>query len=61
MKYNNIKKFEFHKIQIDDNEKKVYIDLSGNNDIKNFEYKGQDYILQHEYGKWMIESTLYIN
>lgn len=51
---------EFHKIYIDDAQKEVLIDLKGEHDIKNFILKNEkisneDYFMQFEFGKWMIE------
>ena len=49
--------FEFHKIIIDDQAKKVYLDLSGQDDIiKSSTYNLQTpFHLSHEYGGWMLE------
>lgn len=54
---------EFHKIYIDDKNKRAQIDLSGEDDVINsnkIEEKEQikDYHLQFEYGKWMIECKI---
>lgn len=48
---------ELHKIYIDDVNKRVQVDLSGERDIIRDQHKepGQ-YSLQAEYGRWMIES-----
>ena len=50
--------FEFHKIKVNDNEKKVLLDLTGQNDVHNFgtKIKLNDTIISHEYGGWMIEA-----
>ena len=48
--------FELHKITIDDQNKKVYIDLTAQNDIINSaKEKNKDFYLSHEYGGWMWE------
>jgi hypothetical protein len=47
---------------VDDNNKKVFIDISGEDDVKSFKVNEEDgYILQFEYGKWMIEGNNRIN
>ena len=48
--------FELHKISIDDQNKKIYIDLSAQNDIINSsKEKNEEFHLSHEYGGWMYE------
>ena len=48
--------FELHKISIDDINKKVFIDLSAQNDIINSsKQKNEEFHLSHEYGGWMYE------
>merc|ERR1712032_827599 len=50
--------FEFHKIHIDDENKKCLIDLNGFDEIKKSlkeENNYEDFITQFEFGKWMIE------
>ena len=48
--------FELHKINIDSENKKIYIDLSAQNDIINsLKEKEEDFHLSHEYGGWMYE------
>ena len=50
--------FELHKITIDEQNKKVYIDLTAQNDNTNSmkqKDKNEDFYLSHEYGGWMWE------
>jgi glutamate--cysteine ligase catalytic subunit len=49
--------FEFHKIGLDQNNKKVYIDLSAQKDILNSlkQKNVEQFHLSHEYGGWMYE------
>ena len=48
--------FELHKINIDSENKKIYIDLSAQNDIINsLKEKNEEFHLSHEYGGWMYE------
>ena len=48
--------FELHKISIDEQNKKVFIDLSAQNDIINStKEKHEEFHLSHEYGGWMYE------
>ena len=48
--------FELHKITIDEQNKKIYIDLSAQNDIINsMNKKQEEFHLSHEYGGWMYE------
>ena len=48
--------FELHKISIDDQNKKILIDLSAQNDIINSsKEKNEEFHLSHEYGGWMYE------
>jgi hypothetical protein len=50
---------ELHKVYVDDEEKKALIDLSGNCDVVDFkDTEEKNFILQHEFGKWMVESNL---
>ena len=48
---------EFHKININDKEKQVKIDLSAEIDIRNSEESKieSEFVFQPEYGGWMIE------
>jgi len=53
---------EFHKILVNDDDKSVYIDLTAQNDIMEFienkeenNKKEEEFIMQYEFGKWMIE------
>ena len=65
LKNNNIKKnplvgyeFEFHKIEIDDEKKHIYLDITAQDDINKastYNLKTGFYIC-HEYGGWMIEA-----
>ena len=50
--------FEFHKIKVDDSNKKVLLDITAQNDINNYGTKLilKDTIIAHEYGGWMIEA-----
>ncbi len=50
--------FEFHKIKVDDVNKKVLLDITAQNDINKFgtDLQLKDTILSHEYGGWMIEA-----
>jgi hypothetical protein len=56
---------EFHKIHIDDENKSVLIDLTAESDIFKFSKKREEnmkveeFVMQFEYGKWMIESILF--
>ncbi len=60
-------KIEIHKIAIDDENKLVQIDQSSQEDVQNFiENSIEDkynFLLQFEYGSWMIEckNKLYLN
>ena len=49
--------FEFHKISLDQNNRKVYIDLSAQKDILNSlkQKNVEQFHLSHEYGGWMYE------
>ena len=48
--------FELHKISIDDKNKRIYIDLTAQNDIINSSKQiHQEFHLSHEYGGWMYE------
>ena len=48
--------FELHKITIDEQNQKIYIDLTAQNDIINsMKQKHEDFHLSHEYGGWMYE------
>ena len=49
--------FEFHKINIDTENKKISLDLSAQKDIINSEKESnlQPFLLSHEYGGWMYE------
>lgn len=50
--------FEFHKIYLDDEAKKVKIDLSGEKDVEDHEHvEDSNFEYQVEFGKWMVEST----
>lgn len=64
MKYLLFIKVEIHKIKIDDNNKKVFLDLSGEDTIIEHneleEKKGEphgEYTTHFEYGRWMIEGN----
>lgn len=46
---------EVHKIFLDDNLKKVQIDLSGELDIEEHEHHISNFTYQLEYGRWMVE------
>ena len=50
--------FEFHKIKVDDVNKKVLLDITAQNDINKFgtDLQLKDTIISHEYGGWMIEA-----
>lgn len=58
---------EFHKIHVDDKNKSVLIDLTAEHDIVEFiknheENKSEEeFIMQFEFGKWMIEGNLSFN
>ena len=48
--------FELHKIYIDSDNKKIFIDLTAQNDIINsMKQKNDEFHLSHEYGGWMYE------
>ena len=48
--------FELHKISVDEQNKKIYIDLTAQNDIINsVKQKHEEFHLSHEYGGWMYE------
>ena len=48
--------FELHKISIDDQNKRIYIDLTAQNDIINSAKQShEEFHLSHEYGGWMYE------
>ena len=48
--------FELHKISIDDQNKRIYIDLTAQNDIINSAKQiHEEFHLSHEYGGWMYE------
>lgn len=55
---------EFHKIFVDDKDKSVLIDLTAEHDIVKFiknheENKSEEeFIMQFEFGKWMIEGNI---
>lgn len=50
---------EIHKVYVDEKERKVKIDLSGEYDIyKQNQLSNSKFTYQYEYGKWMIESKL---
>lgn len=56
---------EFHKIYVDDLQKSVMMDLSAELDVKNFSHyhdkeSEEHFILQYEFGKWMIEGIFII-
>jgi len=57
---------EFHKIIVDDKNKSVLIDMTAELDIVKFlknheENKSEEeFIMQFEFGKWMIEGKFYI-
>ena len=47
---------EVHKVHVDETEKKIKIDLTGEYDIFNHvSIKDSNFTYQYEYGKWMIE------
>ena len=56
---------EFHKIYVDDKNKSVLIDLSGEHDVMNFiknhenNKVEEEFIMQFEFGKWMIEGNFF--
>jgi hypothetical protein len=46
---------EVHKVNLDDKEKKVQIDLSGETVIKKHSESNSEFQYQLEYGRWMLE------
>lgn len=52
---------EFHKVCIDDDTQKATMDLSGEIDVVKFDNTpDKQYVLQFEYGKWMIEGKQFL-
>ena len=57
---------EFQKIHMDDKNKSVLIDLTGEHDIvkflKNHEENKteEEFMMQFEFGKWMIEGMIFL-
>lgn len=49
---------EVHKVFIDEKQKKVKIDLTGEYDIFNHSSTNSEFTFQFEYGKWMIEGKI---
>lgn len=50
-----------HKVKIDHEQKTIKLDCSGEMDVALFNKEGQNFELQHEFGKWQIEGILKIN